>query len=157
MALINTETFIPQLLIDYVDSRRTELSLPTSTNLPFLAGVNNTLKTYPHVTFHCPEFEFRTHERLTLTIEVAYVKGLSSDETTDESSNAAKIRSALADVESWKTWLLALTTPEKTDWRITNTRVLRGGIDIDAENGRRRRFTLLEIRAMTTESTFPAA
>lgn len=156
MALINTETKIPELLLDYVDSRRTALSIPVEADLPFYAGVTDGAQARPCVVFYCDNFKMRLSERMTLSVRVDYLNDTAADDSTEENAVASQIRSALADVESWKTWLLALTASERNGWWITKTRVTDGGIDIDAETATRRRFTALEFLVMSTETTFPA-
>jgi hypothetical protein len=156
MPLINAETKIPQLLLDYVDSRRVALSIPDSTALPFYAGVRDSVKVTPCVVFFCEDFVMRHSERMTLSIRVEYVNDLAADDSTEESANASQVRSAVADIASWSAWLLALTTPEKEGWRVTKTRLMGGGVDIDADKAERRRFSTVQVHAITSETTFPA-
>lgn len=155
MALLNAETKIPQLLLDYVDSRRVALSIPASADLPFYAGVIDSNKAMPCVVFYCSDFTMKHSERMQLTVNVEYLNQTAIEDSAEENAIASQVRSAVADIASWQAWLLALTTLEKTGWRITKTRVTGGGIDIDAEAGQRRRFTTLQISAITSETTFP--
>jgi hypothetical protein len=155
VALLNAETKIPQLLLDYVDSRRTALSIPTSAELPFYAGVIDGDRAMPCVVFYCSDFSMKHPERMQLTISVDYLNQTAIEDSTEESAIASQVRSAVADVESWKTWLLALSEANRTGWRIIKTRVTGGGIDIDAEKSQRRRFTTIQISAITSETTFP--
>lgn len=158
MPVINAETKIPELLASYVDSRRTELEIPASTALPFYPGVSNGSKKFPCVVFHCPSFDMGQHpERMKLTVEVAYEVPLSNAETTDENATTAKIRSALADLKSWNTWLEALTLSQRTGWKITSARLMGGGTEKEAELQLRRRFTNIEFRVMSSETVFPDA
>jgi hypothetical protein len=158
MPLINAETKIPELLADYVHSRRTELQIPAAVDLPFLAGVSNGSKKFPCVVFHCPSFEMGRHkERMTLTVEVAFEEKSSNAQTTAENATTAKIRSALADLDSWNEWLDGLTLPQRTGWKISSTRLLGGGIEKDSDLQIRRRFTNIEFRVMTSETIFPDA
>ena len=98
MALINSETKIPQLLADYVDSRRTGLALPASTALPFYAGVRDGTKAMPCLVFYCSQFEMKHSERIVLTINVDYLNQTALEDSADENAQASKIRSAVADV-----------------------------------------------------------
>lgn len=156
MALINAETKIPELLLDYVDSRRVALSIPAEADLPFYAGVRDGDRAMPCVVFYCDSFEMKHSERMILSVRVDYVNRLDLEDSTEESAIASQVRSAVADVESWKTWLLALTTAERNGWWITKTRVVSGGVEIDGETSERRRSTVLAVNCMTTETCFPA-
>lgn len=155
MALINAETKIPELLLDYVDSRRVALSIPAEADLPFYAGVRDGSRAYPCVVFYCDSFEMKHSERMVLSVRVDYINRAELEDSAEENAIASQVRSAVADVESWKTWLLALTSAERNGWWITKTRVTGGGIDIDDETAERRRHTSLAVNCMTTETCFP--
>jgi hypothetical protein len=158
MPLINAETKIPQLLADYVDSRRTALAIPAATALPFFAGVSGGSKKFPCVVFHCPDFDMSQHpERMKLNVEVAYEESASTAESETENATTAKIRSALADLASWNAYIDGLTSGERTGWLIRGTRLMSGGTEINADRQTRRRFTQIEVRVMSSETVFPAA
>lgn len=156
ITLINAETKIPELLLDYVDSRRAALSIPAEADLPFYSGVRDGTQQLPCVVFYCEEFEMRHSERMTLRVRVDYINQLSIEDSTEESAICSQVRSALADIAAWQAWLLALTSDERNGWRVTKTRLASGGIEIDGETAQRRRFTALQVNVITSETTFPA-
>lgn len=155
MPLINAETKIPQLLLDYVDSRRTALSIPAEADLPFYAGVRDGTRALPCVVFYCADFQMKHSERMVLTVRVDYINRTALEDSTEESAIASQVRSAVADIAAWQAWLLALSSDARGGWRITKTRLVSGGLELDEENSGRRRFTTLQINAITSETTFP--
>jgi hypothetical protein len=155
VALLNTETKIPQLLLDYVESRRVALSIPAADELAFFACVPDTAKAFPCVVFYCESFELKHSEKITLNLRVDYINELGVVDSTEESAITSQVRSAIADIESWKTWLLALSSLDRTGWRILKTRVTGGGIEFDADMAQRRRWTSLVVHCITSETTFP--
>ena len=109
----------------------------------------------PCVVFYCDSFDMKHPERMILSVRVDYINQTAIEDSTDESAIASKVRSAVADIASWQAWLLALSTGDRTGWRITKTRLTGGGIEIDAETSQRRRWSSLVIHAITSETTFP--
>lgn len=154
-SIINAETFIPQLLLDYVETRRTGLSIPVSADLPFYAGIRDGVSCSPCVVFYCEAWEMQHPERMSLAVSVTLINDRAAEESADESEIAAQIRRALADVAALKAWMLTLTEAESTGWDMTKYLITRGGIEIDAELSQRRRSTLLEVHCRTTETAVP--
>lgn len=152
--MINAETFIPQKLLDYVESRRTELEIPVSTSLPFFAGIRDGAMCEPAVLFHCDAFECSgvNNERMILRISVTLINARDAEESATESAIAAKIRRALGDLASLKAWCQAMTEEEKAGWDIRKYRLVSGGIEIDPELAQRRRFTVIETQVLTSET-----
>lgn len=153
---INAETKLPQLLLDYVESRRVALGLPAATVLPFTAGVVDGVHAYPEVVFYCDSFEITHPEKMNLNVAVTLITDRSVVESADESSYAAMIRSALCDVSAFMAWLLTLSSGDRTGWRIQKYRATGGGIEIDAEMSQRRRRTNVVAHMITSENAFPA-
>lgn len=153
--MINAETFIPELLIDYLESRRTDLEMPVSADLPFYAGIRDGVQAEPCVVVYCDAFTCPHPERMSLSMSATLINARDAEESADESAIAAKIRRALGDIAGFKTWLATLSTEERTGWNITKYLLVGGGIEIDSELAQRRRRTAIECHVITTETAVP--
>lgn len=179
---INAETFIPALLVEYLEAQRTALGLPTALNLyawPYLGDMER-----PFLGIEATSFKFDAHPA-TQTYDVSIMLDYGVDgepeprETAAEAKtrrdamlaaeNAilAKVRAAFAlktgqqitftsAVDSLFTWIASRSTPAGEDgWALEEFLVAAGGgsIAFDADKRIRRRITNYTARIMNNEFT----
>lgn len=150
----NTETLIPQLIANYAETRRTDLSLPDSTALPFVISPAADEKAFPQVVFATADTKSPHPKRLNLTVAVELQTG--TDTQTDipeENSWAAGLRYILADAAGFQTWLQAQDAETRTGYRITKYMIAPDptGMGIDDKLKKRGRMTTLLVNVRTDE------
>ena len=147
----NTETIIPQLLADYATTRRTDLSLPDSTALPFIVGPTITEQSFPRVVFVTTSSAIPHPKRMDMVIGVELQTSASDESITDESAWAAAIRFILADRAAFMAWLGAQTLQIRTGYSIRSYRVSDASMSIDDKNGIRSRHSDIALQVRTDE------
>lgn len=136
----NTESLIPQLLANYVHSRRSDLSLPSSTVLPFVVGPTTAEATYPRVIFLTSAVEMMHPKRFKLTILVELQTHEKSD-PVQENAWTAGIRYSLADVQAFSTYLRGLTLAQRTGWNMIGYRLGESDLSLITDSATRTRST----------------
>jgi hypothetical protein len=147
----NTETKIPQIIADYAHTRRTDLSLPDSTALPFVVGPVITEQTFPRVVFVTTSTGVPHPKRLDMVISVELQTSASDEVIADESAWAAAIRFVLADRAAFMTWLGAQTEAIRTGYSIRSYRVSDTSMAIDDKTGIRARRADIAVQVRTDE------
>lgn len=147
----NTETIIPQLLADYATTRRTDLSLPDSTALPFIVGPTIIEQAFPRVVFVTTSSAIPHPKRMDLVVSVELQTSASDETITDESAWAAAIRFILADKASFLSWLGAQTLEVRTGYSIRSYRVSDAALSIDDKQGVRARRADISVQVRTDE------
>lgn len=147
----NTETKIPQLLADYATTRRTDLSLPTSTALPFVVGPVITEQAFPRVVFVTTSTSVPHPKRLDMVISVELQVSAGDETISDESAWAAAIRFILADRAAFMTWLGAQTLAVRTGYSIRSYRLSDTALAIDDKQGVRARRADISLQVRTDE------
>lgn len=146
----NTESLIPQLLADYVHSRRTDLSLPSSTLLPFVVGPSTAEATYPRVIFLTSAVEMLHPKRFKLTILVELQTHEKSD-PVQENAWTAGLRYCLADVPSFSSYLGGLTLAQRTGWNVISCRLGESDLSLITDSATRTRSTDVVITVRSDE------
>lgn len=147
----NTETLIPQLLADYATTRRTDLSLPNSTALPFLVAPFITEQAFPRVVFVTTSTAIPHPKRMDIVIGVELQTSASDETISDESAWAASLRFILADKAAFLTWLGAQTLSIRTGYSIRSYRLSDSALSIDDKQGVRARRADIAIQVRTDE------
>lgn len=147
----NTETLIPQLIANYATTRRTDLSLPDSTALPFVVGPIITEQAFPRVVFVTTATGSTHPKRLDLTISVELQVAASTQSIEDESQWAASLRLILADKAAFLVWLGAQTEAIRTGYSVRSYRLSDMSMAIDKESGIRARRADLTVQVRTDE------
>jgi len=147
--MTNTETLIPQLLADYATTRRTDLSLPDSTALPFVVAPYIGEQLFPRIVFVTTSVESKHPKRMSLTISVELQTAGEDQATAEENTWTAGIRYILADAAAFEAWLQAQTTTVRTGFWITKYRIAPEVASMGIEGDRRGRKTevLVNVRA----------
>ena len=115
----NIETYIPQLLADYADSRRADLSLPAAEALPFLIGPTKENQAFPRVLFMSSSTAAPHPKRAKLTITAELQTGSEGQDIDQENSWTAGIRHILGDAGAFEAWLQAQDEEVRQGIRIT--------------------------------------
>lgn len=149
----NTETLIPQLIADYATTRRTDLSLPDSTALPFIVGPTIIEQAFPRVVFVTTSSAIPHPKRMDLVVSVELQASASDETISDESAWAAAIRFILADRSAFMTWLGAQTLAVRTGYSIRSYRVSDAALSIDDKQGVRARRADVSLQVRTDELT----
>jgi len=150
----NTETLIPQLLADYASTRRTDLSLPSSTLLPFVVGPVIIEQAFPRVVFVTTSTAIPHPKRMDIVIGVEVQTSASDEVIADESAWGAAIRHILADKTSFMAWLAAQTLAVRTGYSIRSYRLSDVSMTIDGKGGEiRARHADVAIQVRTDELT----
>lgn len=179
---INGETFLPALLVEYLEAQRAALGLPDELNLyawPYLGEMER-----PFIGIEATTFRFDAHPATQLyDVSVLLDYGVDGEPApredaaaakvrrdamlTTENTILAKIRAAFSlrtsqqitfedDVDSLFTWAAARTSPDGEDyWRLEEFVIAAGGgsIGFNAEKRIRTRVTNYQARLMTNEFT----
>lgn len=146
----NTESLLPALLLAYAETRRTDLSLPASAALPFVAGPTTEEATYPRVNFVTADTQMVTPRRMRLTIQIQ-LQVTDKQDLTEESAWAAGLRYILADRAAFMTYLNGLTLAQRTGWKMRFYRVADSSFGMDAAASVRFRITDVVMDVMTDE------
>jgi hypothetical protein len=147
----NTETLIPQLIANYATTRRTDLSLPDSTALPFVVGPTIVEQAFPRVVFVTSSVGIPHPKRMDLTISVELQVAAATATISDESAWAASLRFILADKAAFLTWLAAQTLAIRTGYSVRHYRLSDASQAIDDKQGVRARRADLVIGIRTDE------
>jgi len=147
----NTETLIPQLIANYATTRRTDLSLPDSTALPFVVGPIITEQAFPRVVFVTTATGSTHPKRLDLTISVELQVAASTQSIEDESQWAASLRFIIADKAAFLVWLGAQTEAIRTGYSVRSYRLSDMSMAIDDKTGIRARRADLTVQVRTDE------
>lgn len=146
----NTETLIPDLLSQYVHSRRDDVSLPDATALPFVVAPFNGEQTFPRVVFVTESTASPHPKRLALSVAMELQTSATDQDIETENAWTAGLRFLVADVEAFQTWLQALDTETRTGWQIRKYRVDNSpstmGIDDQARVRARKTEILIHVR-----------
>lgn len=149
----NTETLIPQIIADYAHTRRDDLSLPSSTALPFLVAPFITEQNFPRVVFVTTSTSVPHPKRLDMVISAELQVSASDETISDESAWAAAIRFILADKAAFLSWLGAQTLAVRTGYSIRSYRVSDASMAIDDKQGVRARRADISLQVRTDELT----
>lgn len=152
MPFVNAETKLPSLVIAYLESARSTVSLPDSTTLPFVELQASTEISRPSVCVWCEGFT-APHprvQRLSLRIELRTHARDTAFATENE--YLAAIRRALTDAADVNAYFTALDESARTGWRITGWLVTEGAIEVDPATQTRVRITTLQVRCQATET-----
>lgn len=155
MAIPNTETLMPTLLAEYVDSRRTDLSLPNDTTLPFSVAPDVQDKEYPRVAFVAAETSFPHPRRMILTITAELQTGTDQQVIADENTWTAGLRFALADKAAFLTWLENQSEEKRTGFQVTKMRLDDAGMAVDDKAAVRGRRTVVVMHVRSDELAPP--
>lgn len=147
----NVETYLPQLLADYANSRRADLSLPNATALPFKIGPTKEEQQFPRVLFTTAASSAPHPKRARLTI-AAELQTSSEDQDIDqENAWTAGLRHILCDAEAFQTWLQGQTAGVRAGFRITKYYLsqdpMQMGMDDKGAVRARRTDVVLHLRA----------
>lgn len=115
----NIETYVPQLLADYADSRRTDLSLPNDATLPFRVGPTKEEQTFPNVLFITSASSAPHPKRAKLTITAELQTGSEGQDITQENAWTAGLRHILSDAAGFEAWLQGQDEEVRQGIRIT--------------------------------------
>jgi hypothetical protein len=146
----NTESLLPAYLLAYAETRRSDLSLPASSALPFVAGPSTAGVTYPRVNFVVADSQMLTPRRMRLTIQ-SQLQVSDQHDLTEENEWAAGLRYIMADRDAVMTYLNGLTLTQRTGWKMRFYRVSDSSFGIDAEAAIRFRITEVVMDVMTDE------
>ena len=148
---INGETKIPALVIGYLDSRRTDLALPNSTTLPFVAALRDGDEAF---TLPCLVIEATTADMAGNDIELYQVTVTLKNKTRGEKSQnvdvtdletestwVAKIRAALSNKTEFMTWITTQPAEDLPDYKVTGWCVKGFSTDTDSDSRIRKRIT----------------
>lgn len=147
----NTETLIPQLIADYAETRRTDLSLPDSTALPFIVAPYEGEQLFPRVVFVTTSASSPHPKRMNLTISVELQTSAEDQGTTEENGWAAGLRYIIADTAAFEDYIQALSEADRTGYRITKYRIAQDVAGMGIEERQRGRKTELFVNVRTDE------
>ena len=147
----NTETLIPQLIADYATTRRTDLSLPDATALPFIVAPYEGEQLFPRVVFVTTSASSPHPKRMNLTVSVELQTSAEDQGTTEENTWAAGLRYILADVAAFQTWLQAQTLTVRTGYRIRKYKIAQDVAGMGIEDRQRGRKTEIMVNVRTDE------
>lgn len=119
MAFPNVETFFPQLLADYVSSRRAELELPDAAALPFVVGPTQVEQAFPRVLFITSAWSSPHPKRLRLTISAELQTSSQGQDLEQENAWTAAVRHILCDAAAFQAWLQSRPEGTRAGYRIT--------------------------------------
>jgi hypothetical protein len=155
MAIINTETKIPELLASYVHSRRASLGLPAAQTLPFVTGPTNEEQTFPRVMFVAGDASFPHPRRMDLPVIVELQTGTATQDLALETQWTAGVRYALADRHGFMSWLAAQSEEVSTGVDIRKMRLEDAGMAVDDERKVRGRRTQVIFHVRSDELAPP--
>lgn len=147
----NSETLIPSLLSEYLDSRRGQLGLPSAEILPFVVAPSTVEQLFPRVMFVAADMSFPHTKRITLSITVELQTGAETQEIPEENIWTAAVRHAVSDKASFRTWLSALPVEQRTGYEVRKMWAVDGGMAVDDGNKIRGRRTSVNIHLRTDE------
>lgn len=147
----NTETLIPQLIADYAETRRVDLSLPDSTALPFIVAPYEGDQLFPRVVFVTASVTSPHPKRMNLTVSVELQTSAEDQGTTEENEWSAGLRYILADVAAFEDYIQALDEADRTGYRITKCRIAQDSAGMGIEDRQRGRKTELFVNVRTDE------
>jgi hypothetical protein len=146
----NTESLLPALLLAYAETRRSDLSLPASSVLPFVAGPTTADATYPRVNFVAADTQMLTARRMRLTVQVQ-LQVSDKHSLTQENTWAAGLRYILADRSAFMAYLNGLSEAHRTGWQMRFMRVSDSSFGMDGNATIRFRITDVAMDVMTDE------
>lgn len=114
----NVETFLPQLLADYANSRREDFDLPSSEALPFVVGPTKEEQIYPRVMFVTSATSSPHPKRINLTVSAELQTSSEGQNIEQENAWTAALRHILCDVSSFATWLQSRPEGSRMGYRM---------------------------------------
>lgn len=158
MALVNAESKISALIVAYLETRRTDMSLPDSDELPFLAEPTVSEFTIPSVHVNVPDFKLTHPKCMDATVQIVLhtrrdPTGTDGTTLTNEHAYIAGIRSALSDETSDGFYAYITGLPTEADWRLDGFKLTGGTTELDTESLEVRRITTANCRFRSTETT----